>query len=127
NAELVRRGVAEVMTIQPNVRHRELFVSLEQEARDQRRGLWADPSEPTTPTSLEQVPRQSADWRRGVPPDGNWACPAPEPIKGRIAAYTGVRCVYHLPEGELYTTTKPERCYATVEDARQDGCVASRR
>jgi len=127
NAELVRRGTAEVMTIQPNVRHRELFVTLEQEARDQRRGLWADPSEPTTPTSVEPPARLSAERLRGVPPEGNWACPATQPIKAQITAYTGARCVYHLPEGELYSTAKPERCYATVEDARQDGCVASRR
>src|SRR6267142_5820334 len=127
NAELVRRGSAEVMTVQPNVRHRDLFVTLEQEARDNRRGLWADPSEPTTPTAVEPASRLSAERLRGVPPEGNWACPATQPIKAQITAYTGARCVYHLPEGELYSTAKPERCYATVEDARQDGCVASRR
>lgn len=127
NAELVRRGSAEVMTIQPNVRHRELFVTLEQEARDQRRGLWADPSEPTTPQSLPQAARSGSEGRSGVAPDGAGACPAPQPIKGQFTAYTTGRCVYHLPEGESYGRTKPERCYATVEEARQDGCVASRR
>ena len=127
NAELVRRGSAEVMTVQPNVRHRELFVTAEQEARDQRRGLWADPSEPTTPSSVEHAARQGSEGRPGVAPDGVWACPTPQPIKGQFTAYTTGRCLYHLPEGELYSTTKPVRCYATVEDARQDGCVASRR
>jgi len=128
NAELVRRGSAEVMTVQPNVRHRDLFVALEQEARDNRRGLWADPSEPTTPTSAEQAARQTAEARRGVPPENAWACPAQQPIKGQFTSYTGGgRCVYHVPDAERYNTAKADRCYATVEDARQDGCVASRR
>jgi len=128
NAELVRRGSAEVMTIQPNVRHRDLFVTLEQEARDNRRGLWADPSEPTTPTTVEAAPRPVTEARRGVLPENSWACPSPQPIKGQFTTYTGGgRCVYHLPDGERYSATKADRCYATVEDARQDGCVASRR
>ena len=127
NAELVRRGAAEVMTVQPNVRYREVFVTAEQEARDQRRGLWADPSEPTTPSAVEQTARPGAEGRTGVPPDGVWACPVPQLIKGQITASTGGRCVYHLPDGAFYSTVKPERCYATIEDARHDGCVASRR
>jgi micrococcal nuclease len=128
NAELVRRGSAEVMTVQPNVRHRELFVTLEQEARDNRRGLWADPAEPTTPTTVEPVGRQIAEARRGIVPDNPWACPAQQPVKGQPTSYSGAgRCVYHVPDGELYGATKAERCYATVEDARQDGCIASRR
>ena len=44
NAELVRRGYAQVMTIPPNVRHQDLFVKLEREAREQMRGLWAEPA-----------------------------------------------------------------------------------
>jgi micrococcal nuclease len=128
NAELVRRGSAEVMTIQPNVRHRELFVSLEQEARDNRRGVWADASEPTTPTTVDSAPRWTVETRRGVAPEANSTCPAPQPIKGQQTSYTGGgRCVYHVPDAPLYSATKAERCYATVEEARQDGCVAARR
>jgi micrococcal nuclease len=40
NAELVRRGYAQVMTIPPNVRHQALFVKLQRDARDAGRGLW---------------------------------------------------------------------------------------
>ena len=43
NAELVRRGFAQVMTIPPNVRHQSLFLKLQREARDAGRGLWAEP------------------------------------------------------------------------------------
>jgi micrococcal nuclease len=128
NAELVRRGSAEVMTVQPNVRHRDLLVTLEQEARDNRRGVWADPSEPTTPTTVDPRPRQAAEARRGIAPESAWSCPAQQPIKGQYTTYTGGgRCVYHVPDGDRYSATKADRCYATVEDARHDGCVASRR
>jgi micrococcal nuclease len=41
NAEMVRLGYAQVMTIPPNVRHAEMFRKLAAEAREQRRGLWA--------------------------------------------------------------------------------------
>jgi micrococcal nuclease len=40
NAELVRRGYAQVMTVPPNVRYQDLFVRLQREARDAGRGLW---------------------------------------------------------------------------------------
>jgi len=40
NAELVRLGYAQVMTVPPNVKHQELFVKLQREARDAGRGLW---------------------------------------------------------------------------------------
>ncbi|MGH7301376.1 MAG: thermonuclease family protein [Candidatus Rokuibacteriota bacterium] len=41
NAELVRLGYAQVMTVPPNVRHAELFRKLQVDAREHRRGLWA--------------------------------------------------------------------------------------
>jgi micrococcal nuclease len=47
NAELVRRGLAQVMTVPPNVRHQPLFLELQREARAAGRGLWRDP----TPTA----------------------------------------------------------------------------
>lgn len=40
NAELVRRGYAQVMTVPPNVRHQGLFLIIEREARTVGRGLW---------------------------------------------------------------------------------------
>ena len=47
NAELVRRGFAQVMTVPPNVRHQLLFLRLQRDARAAGRGLWRDP----TPTA----------------------------------------------------------------------------
>jgi len=40
NAWLVQHGYAVVMTIPPNVKHQELFLMLQREAREERRGLW---------------------------------------------------------------------------------------
>jgi micrococcal nuclease len=40
NAELVRRGYAQVMTVPPNVRYQRLFLALQREARQSGRGLW---------------------------------------------------------------------------------------
>ena len=40
NAELVRQGYARLMTIPPNVKYADLFVKLQREAREARRGLW---------------------------------------------------------------------------------------
>lgn len=65
--------------------------------------------------------------RPGVPPKDARTCPVTQPIKGNFTTYSGERCIYHPPAGEFYGKTKPERCYATGDDARQDGCRASRR
>ena len=40
NAELVRMGYAQVMTVPPNVKYAETFVKLQREAREAGRGLW---------------------------------------------------------------------------------------
>ena len=40
NAELVRLGYAQVMTVPPNVRYQDLLVKLQRQARDAHRGLW---------------------------------------------------------------------------------------
>ena len=50
-----------------------------------------------------------------------------QPIKGNFVTYSGERCIYHPPTGEFYAKTKPERCYATGDEARLDGCRASTR
>ena len=40
NAEMLRRGYAQVMTIPPNVKYQRRFLKLQREAREARRGLW---------------------------------------------------------------------------------------
>ena len=64
--------------------------------------------------------------RSGVPPQG-MSCPVSYPIKGNFTTYSGERCIHHLPGGEFYGKTRPERCYATEADAVKDGCRRSKR
>ena len=40
NARLLLDGYAQVMTIQPNSRYADLFVHLQREAREAKKGLW---------------------------------------------------------------------------------------
>ncbi len=42
NAEMVKQGYALVMTVPPNVKYADSFLVLQQEARENGRGLWAD-------------------------------------------------------------------------------------
>ena len=41
NAEIVRRGYAQVMSIPPNVKYQALFLKLQRKAREAGRGLWS--------------------------------------------------------------------------------------
>lgn len=69
----------------------------------------------------------SAKARGHVSPVDEWTCPTSHPIKGNFTTYSGERCIYHVPGGAFYGKTKPERCYATDDEARRDGCRRSRR
>jgi micrococcal nuclease len=40
NADLVKNGYAQIMTVPPNVKFADEFVKLQQEARENNRGLW---------------------------------------------------------------------------------------
>jgi micrococcal nuclease len=137
NAELVAQGYAQVMTIPPNVKHQDLFLKLQRQARALQLGLWNDAG-PAPPRSAPAGPRtsqqdspkqetQAAQGRPGVPPQDARTCPITHPIKGNFTTYSGERCIYHSPGGAFYGKTKPERCYASDEEARQDGCRASKR
>jgi hypothetical protein len=65
--------------------------------------------------------------RPGVPPQDAWTCPLAHPIKGNFTTYSRERRIFHVKGGQYYGKTKPEGCYATEEEARQDGCRRSRR
>ena len=42
NAKLLLEGYAQVMTVQPNSLYSEIFVRFQREAREEKKGLWAD-------------------------------------------------------------------------------------
>lgn len=51
NAELVAQDYAQVATFPPDVTHQDLFITLEREAREAGRGLWAQPDLTSTPAA----------------------------------------------------------------------------
>ncbi len=54
-----------------------------------------------------------------VSPTDQWTCPASHPVKGNFTTNSGERCTYHVPGGQFHGKTKPERCYATEDEARR--------
>lgn len=63
--------------------------------------------------------------RPGVPPETLWACPATHPIKAYVSEQSERR-VYYVPWNRFYEEVSPERCYASEDEARQDGCRPAR-
>jgi endonuclease YncB( thermonuclease family) len=70
NAELVWQGYAEASTHPPNVRYADYFVNLQRQAREARRGLWADP--------------ESVTYHRPRPPE--YAEQPQSPIPGQVSS-----------------------------------------
>lgn len=59
---------------------------------------------------------------RAEPLDG--VCPASHPIKGNRGSMGAL--IYHIPGGRNYDRTKPEACFASIEDAEAAGYRAPR-
>ena len=76
NAWLVANGYAQVMTIPPNVKHANLFIKLEREARDAAKGLWGIPKEQTveveegywSSSRSNKFHKPSCRWARRISP-----------------------------------------------------------
>lgn len=55
NAEILRAGMGQLLTVTPNVKHVDLFVRLQREAREAGRGLWAEALASETGVRIERV------------------------------------------------------------------------
>jgi micrococcal nuclease len=55
NLELIQQGYANVYTVPPNVKYSDAFLAAEREAREARRGLWAQSGAPIRITALDAV------------------------------------------------------------------------
>jgi hypothetical protein len=76
--------------------------------------------------AAQEGPTEAAAAQPGVPPQSAWSCPLTHPIKGNFTTHSGEPCIHHVPGGEFYDKTKPERCYVTEADAVRDGCRRSK-
>ncbi|HEX6385552.1 MAG TPA: lamin tail domain-containing protein [Anaerolineae bacterium] len=78
NAELVRQGYAQVATFPPDVKHQELFLSLQAEARAAGLGLWDQTVAQVAPSATPQPPPTALPTAAPTqPPPTN--SPMPEP------------------------------------------------
>lgn len=136
NAELIGHGFGQVVTGGPNVRHQETLLRRQDQARAAKVGIWkmaapAPPPAKSAPGPKAAAPKAAAPGvaqaRPGVPPKTGWSCPLSHPIKADFATYSSERCIYYVPGSNAYVESRTERCYATEDEARQDGCRRSRR
>jgi len=127
NAEILARGYGQLVSGSPNVRYQEMLLRRQQEARVARLGIWrtAGPAPPARSAAPE--PPRVGQARPGLPPRNGWSCPLSHPIKGDFRTYSSERCIYYPPGTASYAENRTDRCYATEDEARQDGCRRSRR
>jgi micrococcal nuclease len=116
NHTLVAEGYAHVYTYPPDVRHDELFLRAQQEARASHKGLWGDICKDTekttnTPTSVRSIPKK----------DTSTGCT----IKGNISTKNDEK-IYHVVGCGSYNKTvidesKGERWFCTEQEAQDAG------
>jgi micrococcal nuclease len=113
NEVIVREGYAMLLTIPPNVRYEERLRKAYRYAVENGKGLWGE---------LENQSQLESSYRAQIQ---GFSCPPDRPIKGNINR-RGER-IYHVPGGAFYDRTKPERCFATEEEAQREGFRRARR
>jgi micrococcal nuclease len=110
NAALVRDGYAQSSTYPPDVKHQDLFIELQRQAREAGRGLWGAVC--TSPTAAPPAGAAGACQFSGTN----------EPvIKGNISSSSGER-IYHVPGQRHYDDTvinegAGERWFCTEQEA----------
>jgi hypothetical protein len=72
-------------------------------------------------TAVQEVPPASTTSEAWVEADGG-VCPASHPVKGKLKSG-----IYHLPGGQSYDRTTPDRCYVDERAAQADGLRAAKR
>ena len=135
NAEMIGHGFGQVVSGGPNVRHQDTLLRRQEQARAARVGIWktaapAPPPAKGAPGPKATAPKAApsvAQARPGVAPTTGWSCPLSHPIKADFATYSSERCIYYVPSSGAYAESRTERCYASEDEARQDGCRRSRR
>ena len=81
-----------------------------------------DSEEPVDPTSTEPTDGSPLEPRTWVTCDATGDCPPSHPIKAKDSSG-----LYHVPGGNAYERTIPDRCYASEKDAELDGYSPAQR
>lgn len=105
NEELVKAGLATILTIPPNVKYIDKLLKAQQEAREAKLGIWGEELCPTPPAAATQTPGECT-------------------IKGNISS-SGEK-IYHIPSQRYYEKTKieenkGERWFCTEDEAQTAG------
>jgi micrococcal nuclease len=125
NAEMIGHGLGQVPTGGPNVRHQEELLRRQEQARSAKLGIWRTAAPAPPPAQTQPAAPKPA--RPGIVPKTGWNCPLSHPIKADFNTYSAERCIYYVPGSGAYAESRTERCYASEDEARQDGCRRSRR
>ena len=125
NAELVANGYAAVAISPPNVMHGAMLQQLQQQAQLLKVGRWRDSAYVGREPAGANAPPPGHGFgsvdRPGTEPHDAWSCPISHPVKAAVNPTNRVERLYHVPGGEGYAKIQPDRCYTTVEEAREDG------
>ena len=78
------------------------------------------PHEPDGESAAEDAVASPEDAAWVEPTDG--ACPVSHPVKAKLGSG-----IFHVPGGQMYERTAPDRCYADPAAAEADGLRASKR
>ena len=83
--------------------------------------------EPPSDSAVSAAPRTSGGSDAPEPNPGyvepiDGACPASHPVKAKLASG-----IFHVPGGQSYERTTPDRCYVDAAAATRDGLRASKR
>ena len=76
----------------------------------------------STSTVVEPNDGSPVEPREWLSCDESGNCPESHPIKAKDSSG-----LYHIPGGNIYERTIPDRCYATIEAAEADGYRQSQR
>jgi hypothetical protein len=86
----------------------------------------------TAPFPFPPIPRPTHDVPPPAPapppvgptadPGADGECPLSHPVKAKLSSG-----IYHVPGGQNYERTKPDRCYVDAAAAEADGLRASKR
>jgi micrococcal nuclease len=72
----------------------------------------------TDPDAPKPAPAGDVAW---VEPTGD-VCPTTHPVKAKLGSK-----IFHLPGGQMYDRTKPDRCYRDGDAAEADGLRQAKR